>query len=195
MKLTFLIIFFSILSIGLSQSNKKSVSQKDFFDQSIIVDTIADTLYYAKRNIGTIEFNHRIYSPFNNDTLSWYIQRNIFRKDGALKTIITYTLDSITETGYDKKANISYQYTSFYEFKNPAKRFLILNENRRVRSQMELYRKNHYSNGKIIVKGTFHNYIGRVGTWEFFDRKTGEVKRVKKYVNGKKVSDEKIISE
>jgi antitoxin component YwqK of YwqJK toxin-antitoxin module len=196
-----LLIISSLLIIGLNGFGQENsleykrkpikLTQKEFFDNSTPVDTIIRQKFHGNGLISQEEIIWRIYNENFGDTLLWYLERKFVRPTGQIKQHITYTLDVVTETFYDKEGTITFESFVEYEYKDPNKR--IYNIGPRGSLSPICYTKEfiNYYNGKIRRKGKTKP-TKKDGIWEYYSKETSKLEKTITYDMGKKISMNKL---
>ena len=121
------------------------------------------------------------------DTLLWYLDRKYSLPTGEIKEQITYSLDDVTETFYDKEGNTTFKAFTEYEFKDPNKRIYNITPLGRLTPVCYSKELTHYYNGRIRKRGK-RKVLKKDGIWEYYNKKTGVLEKTITFDMGKKIS-------
>ena len=177
------------IKFSLSKNNSTTISRGDYVDQLTFIDTIINTIYYNNGNIKKIELMDNILKSNGNGIPNYYpfIKVIKYRKNGMLRREKSYDKGIILhELSYDRKGRKSVEY--IYKYEKPDEILLHQKANGNITGDnlMEYYFI-IYIDGKIASRQRYMNGK-RDGVTEVYSLNTGDLKKVKVYKNGKKIS-------
>jgi hypothetical protein len=189
--ISIIIILLSNLSL-FSQDINWEISRKDFLNNSKLIDTVIQFYYHTdstikeKRVLQETEHNDKSITSVKHLFL---MKRYLYNKDGHLIQEGHYNkglyLKGFT---YDQNGLISTEET--FNYNNPDECFFNLKYELLFSKQFKLTTQLAYENGNISHKFFYKNHK-REGNWEYYDKQTGKLKKIKRYSNGKRILIEK----
>lgn len=194
MKTTIGLLLFLTTFPFTSYSQKKEttkLTESEFFNKSTVIDTIERTLPNSKGNVVEREIIARLYNEVYGDTLLWWVDRKMYRKDGTIKIHIEYEKEEVTEIHYDKLGKKSFKIISTWGTDEESERIIKLNSLGGT-TAIFLNKENFFYDNDILIKSGLTYKLRKEGEWKYFDKETGKLKRIKIYKNGKKIKDNKI---
>ncbi len=168
------------------------LTQKEFFDSSIPIDTIIRQKFYNDGIVSQQEIIWRLYNKIFGDTLLWWLDRKFYRNTGQLKSHLIYKPDIVTETMYDKEDIITYKRTTKYEFKDPNKIIYKIGSRGGIKPVYHINEYIKYHKGRVRRIAKTNGYFKKIGVWEYYNKKTGVLEKTITYDMGKKVAVNKI---
>lgn len=183
-----------LLALGLNgfgQSSKIEVSEMEFMNNSTWIDTFERVSYYSDNTIKKVEVLSNVESNIKGVKRHhlFYHSEKKYKANRQLKYTKIYTEEKLTHHIYDHKGRDSWIFINEYE--NPNVHILTVYDNGHVIGKMDIYTEYFYYTGKLVHKKLFKKGK-KHGRCEFYDDKTGALKKIVIYNEGKKISTEKL---
>ena len=187
MKIIFTVILFLLSTFSFSQNENKRYTFEELWSIYIPKDTTVRLINYSNGNLKRKRIIYSAINNENNDVQLFLHKEEIYRQNGILKKETFYKRGLYDKIFlYHKNGKINAEGTCEYD---NGKHFVTVNG--KIRGDVDIFHETIYApDGKKRISQSFKKQK-RYGTHKIYDFETGELKKIKKFKDGKKVSTEK----